>query len=259
MGVLDGKTAIVTGSSRGIGRSVAITLASEGASVVLTGRDTELLAEVSNQIAAIGSSSVYLPGDLRREETASLLVDAALLEFGSLDIVVNNAGATKRGDFVELTEQDWADGFALKFFGGVRLCRAAWRSLKQSSGSVVNIGGVGGRTPGPDFSIGGSVNAAILSFTKALADTGIRDGIQVNAINPGSVRTARLSFRLEQLAESKGISLNEAEQMMISDSKVTRIGLPEDIANLTAFIVSPAGRFLQGALIDIDGGQTKTI
>src|SRR5207237_5831211 len=106
------------------------------------------------------------------------------------------AGATKRGEFEDLGEEDWTDGFALKFFGAVRLARAAWPHLKQQSGSVVNIAGIGGRTPGPQFAIGGSVNAALLSFTKSLADVGIRDGVQVNAINPGAIRTARLAKRL---------------------------------------------------------------
>src|SRR5207245_3079724 len=101
---------------------------------------------------------------------------SALIAFGTIDILVNNAGATKRGEFERLSEEDWADGFALKFFGAVRLTRAAWPHLKQQSGSVINIAGVGGPTPGAQFAIGGSVNAALLSFTKALADVGVRDG-----------------------------------------------------------------------------------
>ena len=97
-----------------------------------------------------------------------------------------------RGDFETLTDEDFQDGFSLKFFGAVRLARAAWPHLRRQSGSIVNIAGTGGRTPGARFTIGGSVNAAMLSFTKALADLGSQDGVQVNAINPGPVRTDRL-------------------------------------------------------------------
>ena len=158
-----------------------------------------------------------------------------------------------------LTDDEWADGFALKFFGSVRLVRAAWPQLKERSGSVVNIVGVGGRTPGADFAIGGSVNAALLSFTKALAAVGVRDGVQVNAVNPGFVRTDRLEARLQTVAQEQGFSPAEAAERMVKAAGVTRLGEPEDVANLVAFIVSPRGRLLQGALIDIDGGQTKTI
>ena len=123
--------------------------------------------------------------------------------------VVNNAGATRRGDFFELTEADWSDGFALKFFSMVRLSRAAWPHLKKSRGSVLNIIGIGGRTPEAAFTIGGSVNGACLSFTKALSDIGIRDGVQVNAINPGWIRTDRLSKLLAEEAAKHGGDLEK--------------------------------------------------
>ena len=129
---------------------------------------------------------------MRKPEAPALLVEKTIEVLGGIDIVVNNAGATKRGDFLTLSEDDWTDGFALKFFGAVRLLRAAWPLLKQRKGSVVNIAGVGGRTPGAQFTIGGSVNAAMLSFTKAMADVGVGDGVQVNAINPGAVRTGEV-------------------------------------------------------------------
>jgi 3-oxoacyl-[acyl-carrier protein] reductase len=99
----------------------------------------------------------------------------------------------------------------------------------------------------------------MLSFTKALADLGIRDGVQVNAINPGNVRTGRYIQRLEQVAREHGVDQAAAEKKIVESAHVTRIGEPEDIAALTAFVVSPEGRFLQGALIDMDGGATKVI
>src|SRR5665213_2119665 len=106
----------------------------------------------------------------------------------------------------------------------VRLTRAAWPHLKTSGGSVINISGTGGRTPGAEFAIGGSVNAAMQSFTKAMAELGIADGVQVNVINPGSIRTGRLQKRLEALAAEKGTDLATAERQMIAITKTTRIG-----------------------------------
>jgi 3-oxoacyl-[acyl-carrier protein] reductase len=131
--------------------------------------------------------------------------------------------------------------------------------LKQARGSVLNIIGVGGRTPGAEFTIGGSVNGACLSFTKALADIGIRDGVQVNAINPGAIRTDRLRAWLEAAAAQHGGDIEAAARQMVQRTNTVRLGEPEDIASLAAFIVSPQGRFLQGALMDMDGGHTKTV
>src|SRR5262249_28291962 len=141
----------------------------------------------------------------------------------------------------------------------VRLTRAAWPYLKESSGSVMFISGVGGRTPGAQFTIGGSVNAAMLTFAKAIAELGIQDGGQVNAINPGTIRTGRYTARLEALATKKGIPVDRAEAAYVEEAQVTRIGEPSDIAALVAFVVGPEGRFLQGAMIDMDGGATKTL
>jgi len=141
----------------------------------------------------------------------------------------------------------------------VRLTRAAWPHLKARKGSVLNIIGIGGRTPGAEFTIGGSVNGACLSFTKALADIGIRDGVQVNAINPGYIRTDRLRARLASLAAERGGNLEAAIAEIVVNANIVRIGEPEDVANLAAFVLSPQSRYLQGALIDLDGGQTKTV
>ncbi len=256
---LHGKAAIVTGSSRGIGHAIARALAGEGASCVLCARDEQRLASVERDIKDAGGDACSLSLDLRAPDAPTRLADFALARYGRIDIVVNNAGATKRGGLLELSDEDFADGFALKYFGAVRLLRASWPSLRDSRGSVVNIAGVGGRTPGASFAVGGSVNAALLSLTKSLAAAGLEAGIQVNAVNPGAVRTERLEKRLAALAAERNISLEAAERFFIETEGVTRIGEPEDIANLVVFVVSPEGRFLHGALIDADGGATKTI
>lgn len=226
---------------------------------MLSARDAALLDKAVAEIQDSGGTAAAIGLDLRAADSACRLVEFATGTFGPPDIVVNNAGATKRGDFLQLSEEDWTDGFALKFFGAVRLTRAAWPHLKARGGSVVNISGVGGRMPGPYFAIGGSVNAALLSFTKAMADVGVRDGVQVNAINPGSIRTDRFQRLLAQQAEEQGIPMEHAERKMVENNKITRIGEPEDIAALVAFVVTPEGRLLQGAIIDMDAGATKVI
>ena len=256
---LEGKIAIVTGASRGIGRAIALRLAQDGATLVLAARSETDLTKVASEIQSRGGRATCVPGDLRVVEAPSSVVKAAVAAHGGIDILVNNAGATKRGNFFELTEADWTDGFALKFLCAVRLTRAAWPHLKARRGSVLNIIGAGGRTPGAEFTIGGSVNGACLSFTKAIADLGIRDGVQVNAINPGRVKTDRMKQLLAQEAAERGGDVDAAVAEIIRQSNIVRLGEPEDIANLAAFMVSPQSRYMQGSLIDLDGGQTKTI
>lgn len=259
MQTLAGKTAIVTGASRGIGRAIAVHLAAEGANVLLSARDAALLDSAVKEIASAGGSASSFVADLRESGAAADIAKEALTRFGGIDILVNNAGATKRGNFEDLMDADWQDGFALKFFGAVRLTRHAWPHLRAHGGSVVHISGSGGRTPGAQFAIGGSVNAALLSFTKALADQGVTDGVQVNCVNPGPVRTARLETRLAGIAAAGNMTREAALEAFIKQEKITRVAEPEEIAALVGFIVGPHGRSLHGALLDIDGGSTKTI
>jgi 3-oxoacyl-[acyl-carrier protein] reductase len=145
---LANKVAIVTGASRGIGRAIAETLSAEGMKVALVARSKDLLDSLA---ASLKTESLVIAADLRQPNAPADAVAAALARFGSLDLLVNNAGATKRGDFLELTEDDWSDGFALKFYSAVRCSRAAWKHLQASQGSIINIIGVGGRTGSAEF------------------------------------------------------------------------------------------------------------
>src|ERR1700677_41810 len=136
---LSEKIAIVTGASRGIGRAIALRLAREGVKVVLSARDEGLLESAVSEIESAGGSATFMALDLREPAAPEQLARFAQAHFGGIDIVVNNAGATKRGDFLTLTDDDWKDGYARKFFGVTRLSRAACPQLKERRGSVVNI------------------------------------------------------------------------------------------------------------------------
>jgi 3-oxoacyl-[acyl-carrier protein] reductase len=256
---LSGKVALVTGSSRGIGRGIALTLAGEGCDVMLTGRDEAALRAVAAEIGKRRRRAEYTVGDLREEAAAAALIAAVKSGFGRLDILVNNAGATKRGDFLKLTDADWQEGYALKFFAHVRLARAAWPLLRDAQGSLVTIGGTSGRIPVAAFTIGSSVNAACAAFTKALADRGKTDGVQVNTIHPSYVETERLWRRIAADMEATGKSEAEVREWHRQDINVTRFGTPQDIAALIAFMVSRHGRWLHGATIDMDGGEVSAL
>src|SRR5262245_49405442 len=175
---LQGKVALVTGASRGIGKAVAIELGAAGCDLLLTARDRSALDAVAGAIARLGRRAEIHVADLREEGASEKLADVARQRFGRLDIVVNNAGASRRGDFFQQTEADWQAGFALKFFAQVRLCRAAWPLLKAGGGSVVAIGGIGARAPVADYMIGSSVIGAQIAFMKPLAHLGKRHALQ---------------------------------------------------------------------------------
>jgi 3-oxoacyl-[acyl-carrier protein] reductase len=257
---LSGQTAIVTGASRGIGRAIAIELAMEGMRVALTARDETALGETASSIRAGGGAEpVLVPGDLRPADAAGRIVGAALDALGRLDLLVNNAGATKRGDFLELSDEDHMDGFALKYHGARRMCRAAWPHLLASGGRIVTIIGAGARTPSAEFTVGGPVNSALLNFTKALAERGLRDGVRVNAINPGPILTDRLTVRIDRLAEERGIGKDEARRLMLEEAGLRRFGEPVDIARTVAFLASERSGFTHGATLDVDGGTTRGI
>ncbi|MBI1245117.1 MAG: SDR family oxidoreductase [Alphaproteobacteria bacterium] len=251
---LEGKVALVTGASRGIGHAIAERLVAGGMKVALVARTK---AELDANAARLGANAFAHAADLREAAACTAAIDATLAHFGHLDLLVNNAGATKRGAFADLADGDFFDGFALKFHACVRLTRAAWPALKARGGAIVNIIGAGGKTPAPDFTIGGPVNSALMNFTKAMAQLGNRDGVRVNAINPGSIETQRLTGRLEAAARAAGIPLDEARKRNLAELNVPRFGTPAEIAEVVAFLAGGRAAYMQGALVDVDGGVTR--
>ncbi|HLF59789.1 MAG TPA: SDR family oxidoreductase [Acidimicrobiia bacterium] len=257
---LAGKVAVVTGGSRGIGKAIAGRLAEEGADVVISARTGETLELAAKEMSeATGRRAVAVSADLSTLEGCVTLHNEALAAFEHIDILVNSAGATKSGPFLELSDEIWHEGFDLKFFGAVRLSRLFWPQLVDSHGSVVYIVGGMARTPNPNFAIGGSVNAALANFGKALAGLGLIDDVNVNMIHPGQIQTERLNEIMAAQATQSGRTPEELLSEAIQRQGIRRLGTTKDVAELAVFLCLPRSRHIQGTAISVDGGATKSL
>lgn len=253
-----GKIVVVAGGSGGIGRAIAAGFAAEGAQTVVT---AHAHADAASDLGGDGSwlRPDVCVGDLRQEDGCKAVFDFVAQRYGRCDILVNAAGATRAGAFLEQSSQDWQDGFALKFFGCVNLCRLFWPLLKAGKGHVVNIIGGAARTPDFGFLVGGSVNAAMHNFTKGLSGLGKVDGVNVNAILPGLIETPRIEQLFTQRAAASGRSIEEVRAEQIAKDGFSRLGQPEDVAGLALFLCSERARHIQGTAIAVDGGGTPGV
>jgi NAD(P)-dependent dehydrogenase (short-subunit alcohol dehydrogenase family) len=256
-GEFQDKVVVVTGGSKGIGRAIGTAFAREGASCVLAASSAANLAEAAKAVArAGGPEPMTVAGDLRTLAGCQQVFAQVNARHKRCDVLINCAGATRAGDFLAIPDDAWLDGFALKFFGAVRLSRLFWPLLAAAHGHVVNIIGGAARTVEPEFLVGGSVNSALANFTKGLSRRGMRDGVNVNAIHPGATATERTHTLLRQRSEATGRSVEELRAEQIAKSGVQRMAEPEDIAALTLFLCSERARHIQGTATAVDGGAT---
>ena len=243
---MSNSVAIVTGASSGIGRATALRLAHEFGAIVLVARSEEKLGEVGQQAKAIGAEALVLELDLMAPRSAEFVVKETLDRFGRIDALVNIAGAVAGLDVFQMTDEQWNTGMELKFHGARRLTIRAWDALRESKGAVVFISGNAAVIPRAGAAAVGAINAAIEALAKAFAERGIEDGVQVNSVSPGAVMTGRRLSMLERAAASKKITLEDAKQPFLKQAGIARFGETEEIADLMAFIVSPAARWMTG-------------
>jgi NAD(P)-dependent dehydrogenase (short-subunit alcohol dehydrogenase family) len=256
-GEFAGKVVVITGGSRGIGREIAADFAREGAQTVIVSSSASNLAAAEKVIAAAGGPPpLAIAVDLKKLDGCEAVLKRVQERFDRCDILVNCAGATRAGNFVDLPDEAWMDGYALKFFGCVRMCRLFWPMLKAAQGHVVNVIGGAARTPGADFAIGGSVNAAMGNFSKSLSQLGKRDGVNVNAIHPGATDTERFGELLAQRSKASGKSIEELRKEATARDGIRRIGTAKDVSALALFLCSERARHIQGTAIAVDGGAT---
>jgi NAD(P)-dependent dehydrogenase (short-subunit alcohol dehydrogenase family) len=258
---LRGKVAMVSGASKGIGRAVAERLAAEGAHLSLCSRSAAPLQAVAHEIESKhGATCLPCPANLTRAEDIHRWVRTTIDRFGEVDILINNAGAAQGGPFLGLPDQAWLDSWQLKLFGYIRVAREVFPHLqRRGGGRIVNVIGIAGVQPMENYMIGGAANAALLNFTKALADEGAPHGILVTGVNPGPIRTERWDGMLVKWSAAKGMTTEEAERDILRGVPLQRAGTAEEVANVVVFLASELSGYVTGTTIAVDGGMTRTI
>ncbi len=258
---IKGKTVLVTGGSKGIGRATARAMAAEGARVMICSRSAPALEAAAGAIRSeTGQVVETVAADLSRLDGVESAAAAALQRFGRLDILVNNAGAIKGGDFFAIPDEEWMTGWSLKLLGYVRMARTILPQMRaQGGGRIVNVVGMAARNPATSYMMGGAANAALINFTKALADLGAPSNILVTAVSPGPVKTDRWDSLQRQQAAAAGKDIEAFVKEQNRGFPLGRIALPEEVADLVCFLASDRASFLTGIAITVDGGMSRGV
>ncbi len=251
---LGGKRALVTGGSKGIGRSIALTLAKEGCDLHLAARTEADLKSVRDEIAGISDVKVSLQSiDITAANSAASLAAAV----GDVDILVNNAGAIPGGTLKSIDEDTWRTGWELKVFGYINLTREVYAAMREQGGGViVNVIGTGGERPDATYIAGAAGNAGLMAFTRAMGAKSPDHGIRVVGVNPGLTVTERLERQRRINMEGRGL---DPDKWIESLPKLPfgRPGSPEEVADLVAFLASDRASYISGTVVTIDGGQSS--
>lgn len=242
----EGKVALVTGASRGIGRAIALALAAEGADVAVNYAGSEAAAkEVAAEIEAMGRKAFVIQADIASTEASTAMIDAVVKEFGRIDVLVNNAGITRDGLLMRMKEEDWDAVITTNLKGVFNCTKAAIKyMMKQKSGNIVNISSIVGVMGNAGQANYCAAKAGVIGFTKATAKEVAARGIRVNAIAPGFIKTDMTSVLPEKVVEA-----------MLAGIPLNRLGETEDIAKAVLFLASSDANYITGQTLHVDGGM----
>ena len=253
---LKGKVAAVTGGSYGIGRAAAMRFGEEGAKVAICARRADVLAQAAEQIRKTGAEVLTVPADMSQPGDIERFISTIVKRFGRLDVLVNNAGTSQRGKFLEVDDATWESDIELKVFGAIRCSRLAIPHMKkQGGGRIINITISSAKQPGAESMPTSVSRAAGLAITKALSKEFARDNILVNTVCIGKIKSGQHERRFQREGKS-------AEQYYAETSKdipLGRVGEAEEVANVIAFLASDAASYVTGTSINLDGGISGTL
>jgi NAD(P)-dependent dehydrogenase (short-subunit alcohol dehydrogenase family) len=248
---LAGKSALITGASKGIGRATALTMAAEGCSLHLAARSGKELEQLQQDIRTQHRVQVDLhPGDLSSTQSMIALAQAV----GDVDILVNNAGDIPAGTIEALTDAEWRRGFDLKLFGYINLTREIYtRMKKRGSGVIINDIGNSGENWDYNYVAGSTGNAALMSFTRAIGGVSLDYGVRVIGVNPGPIATDRMVRMMKRRARDN-LGEESRWQEYLKDYPAGRMGTDQEVADLITFLASPRAGYITGTIVTIDGG-----
>lgn len=253
---LDGKTAVVVGASRGIGKYVADALAREGCNLAICARSSDTLEETAEELRERGADVVAEPMDITEEGAPARMIEATVDRLGRLDVLVNNVGGNRRKPFDELTDQDWDDLMNLNFMSHVRCSREAIPHMRDGGGgAIIFMSSIFGReVGGAGLSLYNTTKSALISVSKIMAQELSGEGIRVNTVAPGSIRFPGGSWDRRYKEDPEAMEAFIEENLPIG-----RFGRAEEVADLVAFLASDRSSLLTGSCINIDGGQSKSL
>ncbi|MEX0801187.1 MAG: SDR family oxidoreductase [Dehalococcoidia bacterium] len=258
---LKGKAALVGGSSKGIGRAIALGLAGEGCNVLICARDNAALAETASLIRRETNAKVYsLVCDLSRYEDVKKVVEETVNQFGRLDILVNNAGGPRTGTFEEMDETDWLQAISQNLMSAVRATKEALPHLRRAGGGrIINVVSVAVKTPIDRLILSNTTRLGVVGMAKTLSRELAGEGITVNNVCPGNIATERLVSLIEERAQREGLNMEQAIEIEERRIPAGHLGDPEDVANLVVFLASAKAHYITGATIQVDGGSTTSV
>ena len=253
---LEGKVALVTGSSRGLGRAMALRLAEEGCALALCARGEKALVEVAGEVREMGRPVYFQPLDVTAAEDVDAFVEQVANELGGLDLLINNVGGNRRVAFADSKDRDWQEILEVNFHSHVRFSRAAIPLMRQrSSGVILFISSIFGREAGgPGLSIYNTTKSALISLAKIMALELAPEGIRVNSIAPGSIRFPGGSWDRRCQEDPEGMA-----KFIRDNLPLGRFGTAEELADVVAFLVSPRASLITGACLNADGGQSHSL
>ena len=258
---LKGKTALVAASTKGLGKATAIALATEGANVVVNGRHKQNLHDAADEIKSLtGNTPFTIQADVTKPEDIDRMYEEVVKKFGTIHVLVTNAGGPPAGGFADFSDQQWSDAVELNLMSTVRLIRKAVPAMREQKwGRIVNIVSLTVKQPADNLLLSNSVRASIIGLAKTISRDLAPDNVLINSIAPYYVSTKRIDYLMEQTGARLGITKDEAMRNIVKEIPVGRLGTPEEFGDLMAFLCSERNSYMTGSTIQFDGGAYKGI
>ena len=256
---MDGRSAVITGGSAGLGKAMAQEFVASGANVAIVARRADVLDQAAAQIAPAGPGKVItISADIRQASECTRTFKEAEAAFGQVDILVNNAGTSRRGPFLDISDDDWQEDFDLKVFSAIRLARLAIPGMRERKwGRIINVLNSGAKTPPAEGAPTAVTRAAGMAIMKVLANENAAYNVMVNSLHVGKIRSEQWEKRHEK--DERGLSLDEWYAEEGKSQPMGRLGLPEEFAAIACLLCSGRGSYVTGAAINVDGGLSKAV